>query len=300
MTATLRGGRITVGAESRSNSGLYRSGAAAETSSSSSSSSEHGPRSPERAVEGRTPMSRSHKPSVFQVGKVRDDGHTVVISGWGLGLCAAGLLLPPAPVRRQPRHRRGPGRWPARPRQLRRRWLRLLRGVDRRRAVRDPPRLPDRRRPPGPGAPRRLTTAAPDGPSGRAPSPGLRPRVRGARRCRPGRRRGGAADGARCDGRSWAVGQRTTGAAPSQPARRRLRVDTASLRSVSTRNERCPSPAPAQLIGGRRCSPPARPRVAVPGPSLAVGAALVAAADGAARAVPGRAPRRAPPPRPAS
>ena len=32
-------------------------------------------------------MSRSHKPSVFQVGKVRDDGHTVVISGWGLGLC---------------------------------------------------------------------------------------------------------------------------------------------------------------------------------------------------------------------
>ena len=35
-------------------------------------------------------MTRSRKPSVFQVGKVRDDGHTVVISGWGLGLCAAG------------------------------------------------------------------------------------------------------------------------------------------------------------------------------------------------------------------
>jgi hypothetical protein len=34
-------------------------------------------------------VSRSRKPSVFQVGKVRDDGHTVVISGWGLGLCAA-------------------------------------------------------------------------------------------------------------------------------------------------------------------------------------------------------------------
>ncbi len=33
-------------------------------------------------------MSRSRKPSVFQVGKVRADGHTVVISGWGLGLCA--------------------------------------------------------------------------------------------------------------------------------------------------------------------------------------------------------------------
>ena len=34
-------------------------------------------------------MSRGRKPSVFQVGKVRDDGRTVVISGWGLGLCAA-------------------------------------------------------------------------------------------------------------------------------------------------------------------------------------------------------------------
>ena len=34
-------------------------------------------------------MSRSRKPSVFQIGKVRDDGRTVVISGWGLGLCAA-------------------------------------------------------------------------------------------------------------------------------------------------------------------------------------------------------------------
>ena len=38
-------------------------------------------------------MSRSRKPSVFQVGKVRDDGRTVVISGWGLGLCAAGPLV---------------------------------------------------------------------------------------------------------------------------------------------------------------------------------------------------------------
>ncbi|MGY1601387.1 hypothetical protein [Geodermatophilus sp. SYSU D00815] len=34
-------------------------------------------------------MSRSRKPSVFQIGKIRDDGRTVVISGWGLGLCAA-------------------------------------------------------------------------------------------------------------------------------------------------------------------------------------------------------------------
>jgi hypothetical protein len=35
-------------------------------------------------------VSRSRKPSVFQIGKVRDDGRTVVISGWGLGLCATG------------------------------------------------------------------------------------------------------------------------------------------------------------------------------------------------------------------
>ncbi|HEY4624797.1 MAG TPA: hypothetical protein VIH01_02195 [Blastococcus sp.] len=35
-------------------------------------------------------MTRSRKPSVFQVGKIRDDGRTVVISGWGLGLCASG------------------------------------------------------------------------------------------------------------------------------------------------------------------------------------------------------------------
>ncbi len=34
-------------------------------------------------------MSRSYKPSVFQVGRVRDDGRTVIISGWGLGLCSA-------------------------------------------------------------------------------------------------------------------------------------------------------------------------------------------------------------------
>ncbi len=34
-------------------------------------------------------MSRTLKPSVFQVGQVWDDGRTVVVSGWGLGLCAA-------------------------------------------------------------------------------------------------------------------------------------------------------------------------------------------------------------------
>ena len=39
---------------------------------------------------GEDSVSRSRKPSVFQVGRIRDDGRTVVISGWGLGLCASG------------------------------------------------------------------------------------------------------------------------------------------------------------------------------------------------------------------
>jgi hypothetical protein len=43
-----------------------------------------------RNCRGEGSVSRSRKPSVFQVGKIRDDGRTVVISGWGLGLCAAG------------------------------------------------------------------------------------------------------------------------------------------------------------------------------------------------------------------
>ena len=43
-------------------------------------------------------MSRSRKPSVFQVGKIRDDGRTVVISGWGLGLCASGCACHRHPV----------------------------------------------------------------------------------------------------------------------------------------------------------------------------------------------------------
>jgi hypothetical protein len=30
---------------------------------------------------------RARHPSIFKVGKVRDDGHTVTITGWGLGLC---------------------------------------------------------------------------------------------------------------------------------------------------------------------------------------------------------------------
>src|SRR3712207_9024048 len=42
-----------------------------------------------RSRRGEDSVSRSRKPSVFQVGKIRDDGRTVVISGWGLGLCAA-------------------------------------------------------------------------------------------------------------------------------------------------------------------------------------------------------------------
>ena len=35
-------------------------------------------------------MTRTQKPSVFQVGRVWDDGNAVVVSGWGLGVCASG------------------------------------------------------------------------------------------------------------------------------------------------------------------------------------------------------------------
>lgn len=34
-------------------------------------------------------MTRTQKPSVFQIGTVEDDGHSLVVSGWGLGLCAS-------------------------------------------------------------------------------------------------------------------------------------------------------------------------------------------------------------------
>ena len=34
-------------------------------------------------------MARTQKPSVFQVGRVWDDGNAVVVSGWGLGLCVS-------------------------------------------------------------------------------------------------------------------------------------------------------------------------------------------------------------------
>jgi hypothetical protein len=34
-------------------------------------------------------VTRTQKPSVFQIGRVWDDGTSVVVSGWGLGLCAA-------------------------------------------------------------------------------------------------------------------------------------------------------------------------------------------------------------------
>lgn len=34
-------------------------------------------------------MIRGRRPSIFQVGQVRDDGQTVTVTGWGLGLCAS-------------------------------------------------------------------------------------------------------------------------------------------------------------------------------------------------------------------
>jgi hypothetical protein len=52
----------------------------------------------ERDCRGEDSVSRSRKPSVFQVGKIRDDGRTVVISGWGLGLCASACACHRHPV----------------------------------------------------------------------------------------------------------------------------------------------------------------------------------------------------------
>lgn len=34
-------------------------------------------------------MTRSQKPSVFQLGEVREDGDATVVAGWGLGMCAS-------------------------------------------------------------------------------------------------------------------------------------------------------------------------------------------------------------------
>ena len=33
-------------------------------------------------------MTYSQKPSIFQLGKVHDNGPSVIVSGWGLGMCA--------------------------------------------------------------------------------------------------------------------------------------------------------------------------------------------------------------------
>jgi hypothetical protein len=38
--------------------------------------------------EGSTTMTYRQKPSIFQLGKVHDNGPSVIVSGWGLGMCA--------------------------------------------------------------------------------------------------------------------------------------------------------------------------------------------------------------------
>lgn len=35
-------------------------------------------------------MATRQHPSIYQLGRVDDDGHTLTISGWGLGLCSPG------------------------------------------------------------------------------------------------------------------------------------------------------------------------------------------------------------------
>ena len=34
-------------------------------------------------------MSYRQKPSIFQLGKVHENGPSVIVSGWGLGMCAS-------------------------------------------------------------------------------------------------------------------------------------------------------------------------------------------------------------------
>jgi hypothetical protein len=34
-------------------------------------------------------MTYSQKPSIFQLGKVHENGPSVIVSGWGLGMCAS-------------------------------------------------------------------------------------------------------------------------------------------------------------------------------------------------------------------
>ena len=34
-------------------------------------------------------MTHYQKPSIFQLGKVHDSGPSVIVSGWGLGMCAS-------------------------------------------------------------------------------------------------------------------------------------------------------------------------------------------------------------------
>jgi len=34
-------------------------------------------------------MTYRQKPSIFQLGKVHDNGPSVIVSGWGLGMCAS-------------------------------------------------------------------------------------------------------------------------------------------------------------------------------------------------------------------
>jgi hypothetical protein len=78
--------------------GLHRSGKSADIEGAQFFRSQHAGPAAGGAFEGRLPVSRNRKPSVFQVGKVRDDGRTVIISGWGLGLCAAGCACHRHPI----------------------------------------------------------------------------------------------------------------------------------------------------------------------------------------------------------
>ena len=221
----------------------------------------------------------------------------------GSGPLRPGLRLPPAPVRRAPLHRGGPGRRhaSASPASATAAATAASRGPPTsspRSSATSTPSRACRPRSPSP-AERRPLRPADGGPTI------VRPGCIFADGMRPGRTflcrtcpcapctevTNGAGDG-RCDARG---GAQNLTSAPSATCRQRF----PTVRSDAQANA-APSPGPAQADGGRRCSPRARPRAAVRAPLVAVGGAARRRRDRAARAHARRRRARAPPPRPAT
>ena len=46
-------------------------------------------------------MMRGNRPSIFRIGQVHDDGATVTVTGWGVGLCMTGCICHQDPQTRE-------------------------------------------------------------------------------------------------------------------------------------------------------------------------------------------------------